>query len=178
MHCPFCGHDSTRVADSRLAADGSQVRRRRACPECGERFTTFELAEVVHPRIVKKDGTPEPYNQEKLREGIDRALYKRPVDAEAIEACISHIEARMRAQGERDVASRDVGEWVMDELRRLDQVAYVRFASVYREFDDVSAIRAEIDRLEAESPARGDERQLSLIDPDPIFDAQYKRNND
>lgn len=171
MHCPYCNHDSTRVVDSRLAADGSQVRRRRACPECEERFTTFELAEVAHPRIVKKDKAPEPYNQDKLREGIERALYKRPVDAEAIEACISHVEARMRAQGERDVDARDVGEWVMAELRELDQVAYVRFASVYRDFNDVSAMRAEIERLESEPKNRQnsdvDQRQMSLIDPDP-----------
>src|SRR5699024_372485 len=165
MHCPFCNNDNTRVLDSRLAADGSQVRRRRQCSNCEERFTTFEIAEVVHPRIVKKDGTPEPYNQEKLREGIDRALYKRPLGAEVIEACISRIEARMRAQGERDVPSSDVGSWVMDELRKLDQVAYVRFASVYRDFNDVSAMRAEIERLEAEP--RRDERQMSLIDMDP-----------
>lgn len=164
MHCPFCSHDSTRVLDSRLAADGSQVRRRRQCADCGERFTTFEIAEVVNPRIVKKDGTPEPYNQDKLREGIDRALYKRPINAEAIEAAISRIEAHMRAQGERDVPSRDVGNWVMEELRQLDQVAYVRFASVYRDFNDVSAMRAEIERLEAEPPY--DERQVPLIDAD------------
>lgn len=170
MHCPFCDHDSTRVIDSRLAADGGQVRRRRGCPVCGERFTTFELAEVIHPRVVKKDKAPEPYSQDKLREGIERALYKRPVAAEAIDACISRIEARMRAQGERDVASGDVGEWVMEELRRLDQVAYVRFASVYRDFNDVSAMREEIDRLEAEPGASGDERQLPLIDPDPDSD--------
>lgn len=169
MHCPFCGNDSTRVIDSRLAAAGSQVRRRRGCPDCGERFTTFESAEVVQPRIVKKDRTPEPYNQDKLREGIERALYKRPVDAEAIEAGISRIEARMRAQGERDVASHDVGEWVMAELRRLDQVAFVRFASVYRDFGDVSAMRAEIEQLEAEALPSGNERQLPLIDPDPDF---------
>lgn len=150
MDCPFCNNDNTRVLDSRLAADGSQVRRRRQCSECGERFTTFEIAEVVNPRIVKKDGTPEPYNQEKLREGLDRALYKRPINAEAIEACISRIEAHLRAQGERDVPSRDVGNWVMDELRQIDQVAYVRYASVYRDFNDVRAMRAEIERLEAE----------------------------
>lgn len=164
MHCPFCGNDNTRVLDSRLAADGSQVRRRRQCSQCEERFTTFETAEVVNPRIVKKDGTPEPYNQDKLREGIERALYKRPVGADTIEACISRIEAHMRAQGERDVPSRDVGNWIMAELRELDQVAYVRFASVYRDFNDVQAIRDEIERLEAEPPR--DKRQLSLIDPD------------
>jgi len=169
MHCPFCDNDGTRVVDSRLAAAGSQVRRRRSCPVCGERFTTFELAEVAQPRIVKKDGTPEPYNQDKLRQGVEHALYKRPVDAEAIEACISRIEARMRARGERDVPSRDVGEWVMDELRKLDQVAYVRFASVYRDFNDVGAMRAEIERLESEPVPPGNERQLPLIDPDPTL---------
>src|SRR5699024_4133277 len=163
MYCPACHESNTRVLDSRLAAEGSQVRRRRKGPHCGERFTTFEIAEVKHPRVVKKDGTPEQYNQDKLREGLERALYKRPVDAEAIEACLNRIEARMRGRGERDIPSRDVGEWVMIELRKLDQVAYVRYASVYREFDDVSAMRDEIDRLEAE-PVSDDRRQMSLID--------------
>lgn len=167
MHCPFCNHDNTRVLDSRLAADGSQVRRRRQCSKCEERFTTFEIAQVVNPRIVKKDGTPEPYNQDKLREGLDRALYKRPVAADVIEACISRIEAHMRAQGERDVPSRDVGNWVMEELRRLDQVAYVRYASVYRDFNDVRAMRAEIERLEAE-PSADDE--IAQADPDSKAD--------
>lgn len=150
-----------------MAADGSQVRRRRQCSKCEERFTTFEIAEVVNPRIVKKDGTPEPYNQDKLREGLDRALYKRPVAADVIEACISRIEAHMRAQGERDVPSRDVGNWVMEELRRLDQVAYVRYASVYRDFNDVRAMRAEIERLEAE-PSADDE--IAPADPDSKAD--------
>ncbi|MDF1763334.1 MAG: transcriptional regulator NrdR, partial [Oleibacter sp.] len=134
MHCPFCAHPETKVIDSRLMADGEQVRRRRECISCSERFTTFESAELVMPRIIKHDGTREPFNEEKLRSGIQRALEKRPVSIEAIEAALTRIKQNMRATGEREIDSRHVGEWVMEELRRLDQVAYVRFASVYRSF--------------------------------------------
>lgn len=162
MQCPFCDANATRVVDSRLAAEGSQVRRRRECPGCGARFTTFEAAELVLPRIVKNDGTPEPFDEAKLRQGIVRALYKRPVAAEAIDTAISRILARLRADAEREIASRKLGEWVMAELRELDQVAYVRFASVYRRFEDVNAFREEIERLEA-TPTR-DSGQMSLID--------------
>lgn len=162
MQCPFCDERATRVVDSRLAAEGSQVRRRRECPACSARFTTFETAELVLPRIVKSDGTPEPFDENKLRQGIERALYKRPVAAEAIDTAIIHILQRLRTDAEREVASRQLGEWVMAELRELDQVAYVRFASVYRRFEDVNAFREEIERLEATSGP--DSGQLSLID--------------
>lgn len=162
MQCPFCDERATRVVDSRLAAEGSQVRRRRECPECGARFTTFEAAELVLPRIVKNDGTPEPFDEVKLRQGITRALYKRPVAAEAIDTAISHILQRLRTDAEREVASRQLGEWVMEELRELDQVAFVRFASVYRRFEDVQAFREEIERLEATPNRRSG--QMSLID--------------
>ena len=134
MHCPFCGAADTRVVDSRLAEDGAQVRRRRECPTCGERFTTFERAELILPRVVKRDGTREPFNEDKLRSGLLRALEKRPVRIEAVEAALGRILRRVRATGEREVPTRRIGEWVMDELRDLDQVAYVRFASVYRNF--------------------------------------------
>lgn len=164
MHCPFCSEDASRVVDSRLAADGNQVRRRRECSACGSRFTTFEAAELLMPRIAKNDGTPEPFDEAKLRRGITRALYKRPVSAEAVDAAVSRIIQRLHGDGERDLASRRLGNWVMEELRDLDQVAYVRFASVYRRFEDVNAFREEIERLEA-SPARESERaQLPLID--------------
>jgi transcriptional repressor NrdR len=138
----------TKVIDSRLASEGMQVRRRRECIDCGDRFTTYESAELVMPRIVKTDGTREPFNQEKLLTGILRALEKRPVETESVESAISHIQHRLQSCGEREIPSRQLGEWVMQELRNLDQVAYVRFASVYRSFQDVSEFREEIERLE------------------------------
>ena len=167
MHCPFCGVDATRVVDSRLAAEGGQVKRRRECPDCGSRFTTFEVAELVMPRIVKNDGTPEPFDEAKLRRGITRALYKRPVKADAIESAISRITHKLRNESERDVVSRKLGNWVMEELRELDQVAFVRFASVYRRFEDVNAFREEIERLESTPDRAAARRQMSLIDKTP-----------
>ena len=165
MHCPFCGAADTRVVDSRLAEDGAQVRRRRECPACGERYTTFERAELILPRVVKRDGTREPFNEDKLRSGLLRALEKRPVRIEAVEGALSRILRRVRATGEREVPTRRIGEWVMDELRDLDQVAYVRFASVYRSFQDVNAFREEVERLqEAVAPGSTDRKhQLSLL---------------
>ena len=151
MHCPFCTHQETKVIDSRLVADGEQIRRRRECISCGERFTTFETAELVMPRIIKQDGTREPFNEDKLRSGIQRALEKRPVSVEDIEASIVRIKQQLRACGEREVDSRMLGECVMAELRQLDQVAYVRFASVYRSFQDLDEFRAEIERISAPS---------------------------
>lgn len=148
MHCPFCGHEETKVIDSRLASEGSQVRRRRECIRCSERFTTFESAELVMPRIIKSDGVRQPFDENKLRTGLMRALEKRPVGMEAVEAAVARITHKLRAAGEREVKSRQVGEWVMEELHELDQVAYVRFASVYRSFQDVNAFREEIERLE------------------------------
>ena len=138
MHCPFCGADDTKVIDSRLVAEGDSVRRRRECQTCGERFTTFETAELVMPRIVKSDGTREPFNEDKLRYGLQKALEKRPVSIEEIESALNRITHRLRATGERELPSREVGEAVMAELRSLDGIAYVRFASVYRDFQDVS----------------------------------------
>lgn len=147
MHCPFCGADDTKVIDSRLVAEGDSVRRRRECQTCGERFTTFELAELVMPRIVKSDGTREPFDEDKLRRGLQRALEKRPVSIEQIESALNHIKHRLRSSGERELASRVVGETVMEELRKIDGVAYVRFASVYRDFQDVSEFQDEIRKL-------------------------------
>lgn len=147
MHCPFCGGNDTRVTDSRLVADGDQVRRRRQCASCSERFTTYESAELVMPRVIKSDGSRELFNESKLRDGMLRALEKRPVGAEAIEAAVERIRQTLRASGEREIHARDVGEEVMQALKRLDQVAYIRFASVYRRFQDVDEFRAEIDRL-------------------------------
>jgi transcriptional repressor NrdR len=147
MHCPFCGTDDTKVIDSRLVADGDQVRRRRECISCGERFTTFETAELVLPRVIKSDGVRQPFDEEKLRSGLMHSLQKRPVSIEQIDAAILRILHRLRATGEREVKSRLIGELVMDELKQLDSVAYVRFASVYRDFQDVEAFRAEIENL-------------------------------
>ncbi|HSH49049.1 MAG TPA: transcriptional regulator NrdR, partial [Halomonas sp.] len=137
MHCPFCGTHDTKVTDSRLVAEGDQVRRRRQCVVCGERFTTYETAELIMPRVIKDDGSREAFNEQKLRAGMLRALEKRPVSAEAIEASVQRIRQTLRARGEREVHARDIGEAVMAALRGLDQVAYIRFASVYRRFQDI-----------------------------------------
>lgn len=150
MHCPFCSAEETKVIDSRLVAEGDQVRRRRECLACHERFTTYEVAELVMPRIIKQDGTREPFDESKLRAGLQRALEKRPVSVEAIETAIANIKHFLQATGEREVKSRRLGEKVMDELRNLDEVAYVRFASVYRSFKDLHEFRQEIDRLEGQ----------------------------
>lgn len=148
MYCPFCADSETKVIDSRLVGEGNQVRRRRECQECGERFTTFETAELVMPRVIKHNGARQPFDEEKLRSGLTRALEKRPVSLEDIEATIDRIKNRLRATGEREVPTRTVGELVMDELRELDDVAYVRFASVYRSFQDVNEFRQEIEAMD------------------------------
>jgi transcriptional repressor NrdR len=153
MHCPFCAADDTKVIDSRLVAEGDQIRRRRECLSCSERFTTYEVAELVMPRMIKQDGSREPFDENKLRAGFLRALEKRPVSVERIEAVINQIKNALRATGEREVKSLVVGELVMEHLKQLDQVAYVRFASVYRSFQDLSEFRDEIERLEAEPSA-------------------------
>ncbi|RLA35285.1 MAG: transcriptional regulator NrdR [Gammaproteobacteria bacterium] len=163
MHCPFCAAADTKVIDSRLAGEGTHVRRRRECQSCNERFTTFETAELVMPRVVKRDGNRVPFDEEKLRSGILRALEKRPVDTETVEQAIGHILRALRGSGEREVLSRDIGEQVMAELRELDEVAYVRFASVYRSFQDVNAFREEIDRLEQAPNAEMRRQQLTLL---------------
>ena len=148
MHCPFCNADDTKVIDSRLVAEGHQVRRRRECLECRERFTTFESAELVMPRVVKSNGSREPFNEDKLRGGIQRALEKRPVSMEAVEQSINRIKSQMRATGEREVDAKFIGNLVMEELKGLDKVAYIRFASVYRSFEDIREFGEEIARLE------------------------------
>jgi len=147
MRCPFCGEADTKVIDSRLAAEGDQVRRRRECLSCRERFTTFESAELVMPRVVKQDGSRVPFDENKMRQGLMKALEKRPVGIEEIEAALNRIKFRLRASGEREIKSLMVGEEVMYELRQLDKVAYVRFASVYRSFQDINEFKEEIERL-------------------------------
>ena len=163
MHCPFCGKQDTKVIDSRLASEGAQVRRRRECLDCNERFTTFESAELVMPRIIKSNNAREPFDEEKLIAGMTRALEKRPVMSDAVDGAISRLQHRLRASGEREIAARMLGEWVMNELRELDEVAYVRFASVYRSFEDVKAFREEIERLESQPTAEDRKDQISLL---------------
>ena len=148
MYCPFCGHIETKVIDSRLAGEGRQIRRRRECLSCSERFTTFESAELVMPLVIKSNRTREPFDEAKLRAGMSRALEKRPVSREALEEAVSRIAHKLRGLGEREVASRAIGELVMDELRHLDEVAYVRFASVYRSFQDVADFRDALKEVE------------------------------
>lgn len=148
MFCPFCGAQETKVIDSRLVADGHQVRRRRQCLTCHERYTTFETAELLMPRVVKTNGNREPFNEDKLRGGLQRALEKRPVSTEDIEKAINTLKSKLRATGEREVPSTLIGNLVMDALKELDQVAYIRFASVYRSFEDVRDFGIEIARLE------------------------------
>ncbi len=163
MQCPFCNSPDTRVIDSRLAEEGTQVRRRRGCEQCEGRFTTFEKAQLTMPSIVKRSGTPQPFSESKLRRGFESAVYKRPVNAEQIDHAIDNIERKLRQTGDREIASRKVGEWVMEELRDLDHVAYVRFASIYRAFEDVDAFQQEIQKLKAMPTAEERRSQLELI---------------
>ena len=160
MHCPFCQHGDTRVIDSRVSEDGATIRRRRECEACGERFSTLETIELKLPAIIKSDGRREHFDARKLRSGFDRALQKRPVSEEQIEAAVRAVVHAVRMSGERELGSRAVGEFVMAELRKLDHVGYVRFASVYRSFKDVADFRDELDRLERDAPGEG---QLSLL---------------
>ncbi len=153
MRCPFCSAADTKVIDSRLVAEGDQVRRRRECLSCSERFTTYEGAELLLPRIIKQSGVREPFNEDKLRQGILRALEKRPVSSEQIEAMLSQIKRVLQASGEREVPSRVLGEEVMRQLKAIDHVAFVRFASVYRSFQDLNEFRVEIERLAEEQLA-------------------------
>ena len=150
MYCPFCSAVDTKVIDSRLVGEGTSVRRRRQCLMCHERFTTFEVAELVMPRVVKSNDVREPFNEDKLRSGLMKALEKRPVNSDAVETALSHIKSQLRATGEREVASKLIGSLVMDELKKLDKVAYIRFASVYRRFQDLNEFREEIERLARE----------------------------
>lgn len=162
MHCPFCQHDDTRVIDSRVSEDGDSIRRRRECARCNERFSTVETVEIKLPAIVKSDGRREGFDERKLRASLHKALQKRPVSEERVDAAVRAVIHGLRTSAEREVPSRRVGEFVMEELRKLDQVAYVRFASVYRSFEDVQAFREEIEKLERDLPGL-DGLQLSLL---------------
>ncbi|HEU4774109.1 NrdR family transcriptional regulator [Lysobacter concretionis Ko07 = DSM 16239] len=179
MHCPFCQHVDTRVIDSRVSDDGATIRRRRVCEACGERFSTLETIELKLPVIIKSDGRREAFDARKLRAGFDRALQKRPVAEEQIEAAVRAVVHQLRRTTERELSSMRVGEFVMGELRKLDHVGYVRFASVYRAFQDVADFRDELDRLESDSSG---EDQLPLLggafplsDKTPAFDKGRKR---
>lgn len=163
MYCPFCGHEETKVIDSRLAGEGRQIRRRRQCLDCNERFTTFESAELVMPRLVKSDNSRQPFDESKLRNSMVRALEKRPVSADAFEQAVGRLLHKLRTMGERELPSRLIGELVMEELRELDEVAYVRFASVYRSFQDVTEFQDEIKRLQEISDASAAREQMSLL---------------
>ena len=155
MHCPFCGHVETKVTDSRLAGEGRQIRRRRECLKCGERFTTFEAAELLMPMVIKGDRGREAFDEAKLRAGMEKALQKRPVPRAELDEALSRVVHKVRSLGDREVSSRAIGELVMEELRHLDEVAYVRFASVYRQFEDVEAFHEEIQRLRSARPPAG-----------------------
>jgi transcriptional repressor NrdR len=163
MRCPFCGAQDTKVVDSRLSGEGDQVRRRRKCVVCHERFTTFETAELNLPRVVKRDGSRAPFDGRKLRSGMMRALEKRPVSTDEIDGAMWRIQRKLMSSGESEVPALRIGELVMEELRQLDQVAYVRFASVYRKFEDVAAFREEIERLEQQPTPEVKRQQLDLL---------------
>jgi transcriptional repressor NrdR len=163
MRCPFCGAQDTKVIDSRLFGEGDQVRRRRKCEECNERFTTYETAELNLPRVVKRNGTRVPFDGHKLRAGMMRALEKRAVSTEAVDAAVARINRELVSVGDGEVSSRRIGELVMSELQALDQVAYVRFASVYRKFEDVNAFREEIERLEQQPTPEARRQQMDLL---------------
>ena len=163
MYCPFCGHQETKVVDSRLAGDGYQTRRRRECTECRERFTTFESAELVLPKLIKRDESREPFNESKLRSGILVATEKRPISIETIEELISRIIRKVQKLGEREIQSRTLGEIVMLELREIDEIAFVRYASVYRRFQDIEEFEKEIESLR-DTPSAADSRsQISIF---------------
>lgn len=147
MKCPFCGDDNTRVIDSRPADDNEAIRRRRQCDECGKRFTTYEKVETIPLIVIKKDKNRETYDRSKIESGVVRSCYKRPVSVDQIEACVDEIENKIFNLGVREIESEKIGEIVMDQIRDLDQVAYVRFASVYRQFKDADTFMSELKKL-------------------------------
>ncbi len=148
MHCPFCNADDSKVIDSRLVGEGKQVRRRRECIICSERFTTYEVAELTMPHVIKRSSVRQPFDEKKLRQGMQHSLQKRPISTEQLEEAVQRIMHTLRTTGEREVNSHIIGEMVMQELRSLDQVAYVRFASIYRSFQDVKAFSEEVKKLQ------------------------------
>ena len=163
MYCPFCGDQETKVVDSRLAGDGYQIRRRRECTGCAERFTTFESAELVLPKLVKTDESREPFDETKLRSGILKATEKRPISSEEIEELISRVIRKVQKMGEREIQSRLLGEIVIEELREIDEIAFVRYASVYRRFQDVEEFEKEIESLRDATPMEKKRTQISIF---------------
>lgn len=164
MHCPFCSNDDTRVIDTRVVEEGMAIRRRRECGHCGERYNTYETAELKMPVMVKSNGRREAFEEKKLRTSFERAVQKRPVSSEQIDAAVHTIMHRLMRHVDRELSSRQLGILVMDELKKMDQVAYVRFASVYRKFQDVEEFKEVIERLERDLPSMAD-AQLPLLDP-------------
>ncbi len=164
MYCPFCGYEDTRVVDSRLADEGDKVRRRREClsPDCKERFSTFETAVFNMPLVKKSRGEKQPFNEHKLRAGLMRATQKRPVDAKAIDSAVLQIQKRILNSDKSEVTSSQIGEYVMEELRTLDDVAYIRFASVYRDFNDIGEFIDAIEGLENSPSTESRKRQFKL----------------
>ncbi|OUR81114.1 transcriptional regulator NrdR [Colwellia psychrerythraea] len=163
MYCPFCSANDTKVIDSRLVSDGHQVRRRRECLACHERYTTFESAELVMPRIIKRDGSREPFNEDKMLSGLTRALEKRPVSMEQIELAVNKLKSQMRATGEREITSEMLGDLIMAQLKELDKVAYLRFASVYLSFEDISEFADEITRLGKEKNGKAKKTKVPKV---------------
>jgi transcriptional repressor NrdR len=165
VRCPFCQHRDSRVLDSRTSDEDAVVRRRRECPECGRRFTTYERPTDVRVYVVKKDGRRELFEREKIQAGMSKACEKRPISREAIEEATDGIERRVRDQLSEEVPSREIGGWVMDALRDLDEVAYVRFASVYKEFRDTGSFLKEIESLvgNASAPREGTGPQQATL---------------
>jgi transcriptional repressor NrdR len=166
MKCPFCGTPDTRVVDSRLASDSAQVRRRRECNACETRFTTYESPLLNMPMVIKNDGSRDTFDEQRLRAGMMRALEKRPVSAEQIEDAVNHIKRQLVGIEAREISSREIGAMVMHELRRVDQVAYLRFASVYLSFEDIAAFEEAIETLAGEPTPEMHRRQVPLIDED------------
>lgn len=167
MYCPFCGHEDTRVIDSRLANEGDQVRRRRECTSCGDRFSTYEYAVFNIPPVTKSTGEKQPFNPHKLRAGLMRATQKRPVDSKAIDRAIVEIQKKILHRQETDsknvISTNLIGEYVMEELRKMDEVAYIRFASVYRDFNDIGEFIEEIKSLENSPNPELNKRQIKLL---------------
>ena len=163
MRCPYCASVDTRVIDSRLGDGGECVRRRRECQACEERFTTFEQVVLQMPRVIKSDGSREKFSEDKLRRGMTRALEKRPIDTEAVEGAINRVMRQFTHKGEREIAAQDIGEAAMRELGELDEVAYVRFASVYRRFQDLDAFSDEVEKFRQSLSSLPSKSQLSVF---------------
>jgi transcriptional repressor NrdR len=157
VKCPFCSNVESKVIDSRASAAGDVIRRRRECEQCAKRFTSYERVEDVFPPVVKKDGAREPYDRQKLVLGLRKACYKRPVAVEKIEQVVDAIEGELATSDKKEISARDLGEKVMTHLRTLDEVAYVRFASVYRSFRDIDEFRTELDKIALSRARAGDE---------------------